>query len=87
MLQTNSAYMLFYERVSGKSSTVASAVDSRDVVPSPSDGEMSKYCIDLSPDLSELIWSDNTHFLQDKNIFEHDYFRSDQVALLTYDTQ
>lgn len=29
----------------------------------------------LSKELEEWIWQDNRHFLQDRNIFEHTYFR------------
>lgn len=29
----------------------------------------------LSKELEDWIWQDNRHFLQDKNIFEHTYFR------------
>lgn len=32
--------------------------------------------LDLSPELEEWIWQDNQHFLQDRNIFEHTYFKS-----------
>lgn len=33
-----------------------------------------KYSL-LNKELEELIWQDNRHFLQDRNIFEHTYFR------------
>lgn len=29
----------------------------------------------LSKELEEWIWQDNRHFLQDRNIFEHTYFK------------
>ena len=28
----------------------------------------------LSPDLEEWIWQDNRNFIQDNNIFDHNYF-------------
>jgi len=30
---------------------------------------------DLSKELEDWIWQDNTQFLRDKNIFEHTYFK------------
>lgn len=29
----------------------------------------------LSKDLEEWIWQDNRHYLEDRNIFEHTYFK------------
>ena len=30
--------------------------------------------VSLSPDLEEWIWQDNRNFIQDNNIFDHNYF-------------
>ncbi|XP_054154148.1 ubiquitin carboxyl-terminal hydrolase 34-like [Oppia nitens] len=64
--KTNSAYMLFYERVDKivtKESSSSSANES--LVPTN---------VQLAPDLSEWICDDNISFLRDKSIFEHTYF-------------
>ncbi|CAG2161635.1 unnamed protein product [Oppiella nova] len=58
--KTNSAYMLFYERID-KESSVESV---ERVTPT----------VQLTPDLSEWICEDNISFLRDKSIFEHTYF-------------
>lgn len=29
----------------------------------------------LNPDLEDWIWQDNRHYLEDRNIFEHTYFK------------
>ncbi|ESO90146.1 hypothetical protein LOTGIDRAFT_164457, partial [Lottia gigantea] len=63
--KTNSAYMLFYESCPPKKNedTTVAKVD-----------EPVKYNFELSHELSQWIWQDNTQFLQDKNLFEHNYF-------------
>ena len=63
-LQTNSAYMLFYERVKPER-----AVEEVQEVK-----ELRKYNVELTLELNEWIWKDNMQFLQDQNIFEHTYF-------------
>ncbi|KAK3803788.1 hypothetical protein RRG08_026023 [Elysia crispata] len=55
--KTNSAYMLFYERVSLKAPEVKE-----------------EYKFELSPDLANWIWNDNTQFLKDRSIFDRMYF-------------
>uniref|UniRef100_A0A182R156 ubiquitinyl hydrolase 1 n=1 Tax=Anopheles farauti TaxID=69004 RepID=A0A182R156_9DIPT len=35
----------------------------------------------LSKELEEWIWQDNRHFLQDRNIFEHTYFKQSHCSL------
>ncbi|XP_064621669.1 ubiquitin carboxyl-terminal hydrolase 34-like isoform X2 [Lineus longissimus] len=65
--KTNSAYMLFYERIPKRPGEapmeMISALE-----------EPKKFNFDLSGELAEWIWEDNTRFLQDKNILEHTYF-------------
>ena len=58
--KTNSAYMLFYERIDKSSSPDATSCQS--VVAT------------LPPELSTWIWEDNTQFMRDRSIFEHSYF-------------
>lgn len=74
--KTNSAYMLFYERCpiitsdnSESSSTTPESVDSQ------SHYNTSVATFELSKELEDWIWQDNMHFIQDKNIFEHTYFK------------
>lgn len=57
-----------------ESETTATESTSSDTAP------MKKGTVDvrtslLSKELEEWIWQDNRHFLQDRNIFEHTYFR------------
>lgn len=78
--KTNSAYMLFYERVNkeetkeqawcsleggSKEESVECVEETNSQVPD----------IKLSKELEDWIWQDNMQFLQDKNIFEHTYFQ------------
>ncbi|CAB3381441.1 Hypothetical predicted protein [Cloeon dipterum] len=63
--KTNSAYMLFYERVDPSGETVGN----RETI--NGHGET----IELSKDLEDWIWNDNRSFLRDKNIFEQSYFQ------------
>ena len=56
--KTNSAYMLFYERV-----THSSPQETQET-----------YNFELSPDLASWIWNDNTQFLKDRSIFDRMYF-------------
>ncbi|XP_064603807.1 ubiquitin carboxyl-terminal hydrolase 34-like isoform X2 [Liolophura sinensis] len=64
--KTNSAYMLFYERIpSGAREKEVEKEESKPV---------HKFCFELSKELADWIWQDNMQFLQDKNIFEHTYF-------------
>ncbi|GAB6022101.1 hypothetical protein CHUAL_006244 [Chamberlinius hualienensis] len=75
--KTNSAYMLFYERVSGQPSTTT-LQDSASLVASssssPSFSIPTVQTVELPKDLADWIWEDNMQFLQDKNILEHNYF-------------
>ena len=78
--KTNSAYMLFYERVNkeeNKEQVWASAgggskEESGECVEATSSQVAA---IKLSKELEDWIWEDNMQFLQDKNIFEHTYFQ------------
>lgn len=65
--KTNSAYMLFYERkpISSRTEEELRIIDQD---PPP------KFNFELTKELGEWIWQDNTQFLQDNNIFEHTYF-------------
>ncbi|XP_078316021.1 ubiquitin carboxyl-terminal hydrolase 34-like isoform X4 [Crassostrea virginica] len=65
--KTNSAYMLFYERKPIGSRT---DLDFKTILDEP----QPKFNFELTKDLGEWIWQDNTQFLQDNNIFEHTYF-------------
>ncbi|ELU04220.1 hypothetical protein CAPTEDRAFT_219867 [Capitella teleta] len=77
--KTNSAYMLFYERIeksrggTQEEPSCSSSKESSDGRPSPTHDQQ-KFEIELSEELAEWIWQDNMQFLQDKNIFEHTYF-------------
>jgi ubiquitin carboxyl-terminal hydrolase 34 len=84
--KTNSAYMLFYEKVSvndeesvaGPSSeTEVAAGPNREIASTISSGnrEEEKGTFDLSQSLEEWIWQDNKNFIQDNNIFDHTYFK------------
>ena len=57
--KTNSAYMLFYERVDETKDIAEEKVVSN---------------VELASDLAEWICEDNISFLRDKSIFEHTYF-------------
>lgn len=78
--KTNSAYMLFYERVNkdeGKEPVWASTEggskeESADCIEETSSQVPE---VKLSKELEDWIWQDNMQFLQDKNIFEHTYFQ------------
>ena len=79
--KTNSAYMLFYERVKkvnvepGPSSESCTETATSDTGSSPSKATTSSLSpVSLSPDLEEWIWQDNRNFIQDNNIFDHTYF-------------
>lgn len=81
--KTNSAYMLFYERCpqtqySNESGDCPSTTfDSPDnltgALHSRSPSPVATF--ELSKELEDWIWQDNMHFIQDKNIFEHTYFK------------
>lgn len=78
--KTNSAYMLFYERCplvnpeSGDcSSTTVDSSDSSSTLIARSPSPVATF--ELSKELEDWIWQDNMHFIQDKNIFEHTYFK------------
>lgn len=81
--KTNSAYMLFYERCpqtsySNESGDCPSTTfDSTDnVTGTPHSRSPSPIAtFELSKELEDWIWQDNMHFIQDKNIFEHTYFK------------
>jgi len=81
--KTNSAYMLFYERCTPSTSQIV-AGDGSYLVPSLPGGSSSKQpstqiqslqTFQLNKELEDWIWQDNMHFLRDKNIFEHTYFK------------
>lgn len=75
--KTNSAYMLFYERCplpsSDSSESASSAVESGETVYTQQVSSVATF--ELSKELEDWIWQDNMHFIQDKNIFEHTYFK------------
>ena len=80
--KTNSAYMLFYERcppngtdVMEYPSTTLDVIDNAsNLSPRPASPATST-TFELSKELEDWIWQDNMHFIEDKNIFEHTYFK------------
>ena len=72
--KTNSAYMLFYEKVDASDDEVTAGPSTETEVMGSSRGEDEKGTFDLSPALEEWIWQDNKNFIQDNNIFDHSYF-------------
>ena len=84
--KTNSAYMLFYERIdlantneagpsSACGSTNSGTADNRAMDKDcESMNEDVRTSFNLSENLEEWIWKDNMNFVQDNNIFDHTYF-------------
>ncbi|VDH93225.1 ubiquitin carboxyl-terminal hydrolase 34 [Mytilus galloprovincialis] len=66
--KTNSAYMLFYERCSPRPEDEKKLDLVEQTIDQP------KFNFELTKELEEWIWQDNTQFLQDKNILDHTYF-------------
>ena len=80
--KTNSAYMLFYERVRSKEEEMR-------MTAGPSSSSQVKVGVEvkmeevatatssfnLSQELEDWIWKDNMNFIQDNNIFDHTYFK------------
>ncbi len=76
--KTNSAYMLFYERIdpsereeAGPSSRVGMAVSAKEEEIEDTKPPL----FELSKELEEWIWQDNVNFIQDNNVFDHTYFK------------
>jgi len=72
--KTNSAYMLFYERLNKEAEVepmCTSSDSSREIT---KEDNFLNNDTHLNLDLDKWIWEDNIQFLQDKNIFEHTYF-------------
>lgn len=73
--KTNSAYMLFYEKVDAADDEVMAGPSTETSEVGGSNREEEKGgSFDLSPNLEEWIWQDNKNFIQDNNIFDHAYF-------------
>lgn len=70
--KTNSAYMLFYERVNPKD--INSIPSHAAILQTNTESQVESVTFELSHELAEWIWQDNMHFLQDKSVFEHTYF-------------
>ncbi|KAL3873492.1 hypothetical protein ACJMK2_036602 [Sinanodonta woodiana] len=68
--KTNSAYMLFYERLPKG----IEGAENKERMFDALKESPKKFNFELSKELEEWIWQDNMQFLQDKNIFEHTYF-------------
>jgi len=68
--------MLFYERVSKADMQPA---DSSSTTDAASKASAEPPTFELSDELAEWIWKDNTSFLLDKNIFCHSYFEWESV--------
>lgn len=86
--KTNSAYMLFYERrasekkeknvLSNTPSCSSTQENENSLENSNSDEKLCKSVKKrslLSKELEDWIWQDNRHYLEDRNIFEHTYFK------------
>jgi len=78
--KTNSAYMLFYERVNKEenkeqvwASTGGGSKEEAGECVEETSAQVAE--IKLSKELEDWIWEDSMQFLQDKNIFEHTYFQ------------
>ncbi|CAH1793285.1 unnamed protein product [Owenia fusiformis] len=69
--KTNSAYMLFYER---RKQTDEESEPQCEQTENEAATDTYRGQVNLSKELAEWIWQDNTQFLQDKNIFERTYF-------------
>lgn len=90
--KTNSAYMLFYERCPKINSNspdsgdcASTTLDNQDSItsfPQSPASPLSNVAFELSKELEDWIWQDNMHFIQDKNIFEHTYFKYAFFAFL-----
>ena len=72
--KTNSAYMLFYERVKKQPSEAGPSTEVSIYTESPCKTGQTLAAPSLSPDLEDWIWQDNRNFIQDNNIFDHTYF-------------
>ena len=72
--------MLFYQRVDEKKTPTSneSEDEEKEVKREPS------HKFDLSKELADWIWKDNTAFLRDKNIFCHNYFGFVDLSFLDY---
>lgn len=76
--KTNSAYMLFYEKsppTPGENVDCASTTLETNLQPPFLSTPSTSTTFELSKELEDWIWQDNMHFIQDKNIFEHTYFK------------
>ena len=79
--KTNSAYMLFYERLPRRSHLESRAGPSFGGIVGREEKDVAtpmtpdKATFDLSNELETWIWQDNTNFIQDNNIFDHSYFK------------
>ena len=93
--KTNSAYMLFYERIepqnqarahsqtsceagtseaANSASIAAASVATASKVSPMKQPQPPQPAFGLSQALEEWIWEDNMNFIQDNNIFDHNYF-------------
>lgn len=61
--------------IESKASTSYQARKSDDDDPPKSSSTKAKRKSLLNKDLEEWIWQDNRHYLEDRNIFEHTYFK------------
>ncbi len=76
--KTNSAYMLFYERVDKTTEDEAGPswkreADEEELIGTAA-AAMAMSSSSLSEELEEWIWQDNVNFIQDNNVFDHTYF-------------
>lgn len=69
--KTNSAYMLFYERIEADNRAGPSSAEKEN----ESSPVAERKTVDLSKELEEWIWEDNMNFIQDNNVYDHVYFK------------
>lgn len=73
--KTNSAYMLFYERIASNTNEPSDEPSCSKTEPEEkAQQQTSGHNVELSKELEEWIRKDNTQFIQDNNIFDHAYF-------------
>lgn len=75
--KTNSAYMLFYERVDSTDELTAGPSTAKNGIDNTErrDDAVPVGNAELSKELEAWIWKDNMNFIQDNNIFDHTYFK------------
>lgn len=57
-----------------KTATTSRKTDEDELPKSPSSSKLKRKSL-LNKELEDWIWQDNRHYLEDRNIFEHTYFK------------